>query len=140
MALKVLEPAARQVILYTDNGGRTETGEYRFGLNAYNSLLGLRHSLTFGAVCSGGSLGLSASYEAPVDGPAGTRGARVGVSFEGSETHFIAGQLEPVDADTVVFALGAKLSWPTIVSQQVQTDLSVGAQSRRSDIFSGVSW
>lgn len=140
VALKVLEPAARQVILYTDNGGRTETGEYRFGLNAvHNSLLGLRHSLTFGAVCSGGSLGLSASYEAPVDGPAGTRGARVGVSFEGSETHFIAGQLEPVDADTVVFALGAKLSWPTIVSQQVQTDLSVGVQSHKSDIFfSGV--
>lgn len=136
VVIKVLEPAIRQVTLYTDNGGRGETGEHRLGLNAvYNSLLGLRHSLAFGAVHSAGSLGLSVSYEAPIVGPAGRRGARVSVSYEGSKVHFVAGSLESVDVDTLVSVLAVKLSWPTIISQQLRTHLSVGLQSHRFDIF-----
>ena len=59
MVLKALEPQVSQVVLYTDNGGRSETGESRIGVNAvHNSLLGLRHSPTLGAVYSTGSSGL----------------------------------------------------------------------------------
>ena len=141
VALTVFEPQVSQVIVYADNGGRSETGEYRLGLNGvYNSLLGLRHSLTFGAVYSTGSSGLSTSYEAPVDGPAGTRGARVRVSYDESKTHIIAGQLDPVDVDTLSTVLSVKVSWPTIVSEQLQTTLSLATQSQRTNIaFSGVN-
>jgi hemolysin activation/secretion protein len=141
VVLKALEPQVSQVVLYTDNGGRSETGESRIGVNAvHNSLLGLRHSLTFGAVYSTGSSGLSTSYEAPVDGPAGTRGARVRVSYDESKTHIIAGQLDPVDVDTLSTVLSVKVSWPTIVSEQLQTTLSLATQSQRTNIaFSGAN-
>lgn len=132
VVVKALEPSVRQVVLYTDNNGRTETGVYRLGLNAvHNSIFGLRHSLGFGALYSSGSLGLSVSYEVPV----GTRGAKLGLNYDGSKTHVVAGSLETVDVDSLGTILGVKVTWPTVVQQQLRTQLSLGWQSQRSDYF-----
>jgi hemolysin activation/secretion protein len=92
--LLVVDPAPDQRIVYIDNGGRADTGLYRFGANYVRQhLLRRGDPLTVSAVGAEGMLAGSIRYQIPI----GTRGAWLSAGYDASKIRVMTPAFRDLD-------------------------------------------
>ncbi|MEN6567074.1 MAG: ShlB/FhaC/HecB family hemolysin secretion/activation protein [Veillonellales bacterium] len=110
--LRLQEPEEWQTTLFTDNGGRSESGLYRTGMVIVNnSLFGNRESLVINPTWTRGTTGGSISYTIPVD----SFGTRMGVSYSKNQTDIISGPYQSMDIAADSTDVGLSITHPFIV-------------------------
>jgi hemolysin activation/secretion protein len=111
--VRVQEPPRADGLLFTDNAGREETGEYRLGgLVNLRSIFGLADRLSLTAVGTQGSGAASAAFVLPVH----RSGTWIGLNADYSTIDIIDGPFEPLEVSGEAYNVGA------IVTQPLRTD------------------
>lgn len=136
--LHLEEPERWQSILFSDNAGRRESGQYRIGAVFTNaSLFGNREALVISPVWTKGTLAGSVSYSFPVN----LRGTRLGISYSKNQVDIISGPYETMDIQGDSSDVGISLTNPVVVEpkKKVETYLDLHRRISSTDV-SGTSW
>jgi len=113
--LFVEEPPQHQLVAYTDNAGREETGEERLGLFYTNrSLFGVRDAFSLGGNLTEGGESFHASYDLPVN----SRGTRIGAYYDYDSTEVISGPLDGLDIEGESTDVALSLKHPLVVKER----------------------
>ena len=127
--LKVKEPKKYEALVFVDNAGRRDVGEYRTGVSlTNNTLLGYRDRLSIGGYLADGTKGGYGSYLFPVN----RSGTRLGISFEGSTIEIKKGTLASLDITGESTDLGIFLTHPMTVTQNLTINGFAGINSKKS--------
>ncbi|VAX37314.1 hypothetical protein MNBD_UNCLBAC01-362 [hydrothermal vent metagenome] len=110
------EPPKYSALTFVDNAGREEIGLYRIGGYAtHRSVFGLRDAMTIGVVVSEGTRNLFTSYEIPVS----TKGTKVGISFDYSNTNLVSGVLQDINVEGDFFNVSIFANHPIITGEKM---------------------
>jgi len=113
--LQVKEPARLETLLYTDNAGRRETGQVRYGtLVTVRSLLGIRDILTMGGLLSDGTKDGNFSYSLPIN----RYGTRIGASYDQTYTWMRSGPLKALHVTGRARDIGMFASHPFLIEDK----------------------
>ena len=127
--LKVKEPRKIDILMYTDNAGRDETGRERFGMVITNkSLLGLRDQFSFGGLLADGTKNGFTSYNIPIN----RWGTRAGISYDYSRTSVRSGPMKHLKVTGKSKDLGFVLSHPLLVNKTYGLNVFAGYNNKRS--------
>ncbi|MDJ0740150.1 MAG: ShlB/FhaC/HecB family hemolysin secretion/activation protein [Gammaproteobacteria bacterium] len=127
--LRVVEPPAHEVTVFTDNAGRDDVGLYRIGAAFANrSLSGRRDVFKFGGHVAEGTKAVYTSYSVPLN----SRGTRLGLNADYSEIEIIDGPLEPLDVSGDSVNAGVFVTHPLQVLRSGVTNGYVGYSFKES--------
>lgn len=128
--IEPVEPPRWQGVLFADNAGRDTVGEYRAGATLINNAV-FGRSDPFQATVTGarGTLGLSASYGAPLN----TRGTRLTALYDRSDIDVKKGPFAELDVGGYAYTTGLNLVHPLRVTPDSRLQLFLGAFAKRSD-------
>ncbi|MEN6411422.1 MAG: ShlB/FhaC/HecB family hemolysin secretion/activation protein [Veillonellales bacterium] len=137
LIVKTQEPVNSQATLFSDNGGRKESGLYRTGLTwVDSSLTGWRDTLSVTAIQAKDTTAGAFSYYMPVD----TQGTRVGVSYDKNQTSVSSGAYESLDIKGNSDDFAVYLSHPFRVTPQYKSEGYLEWHNKTSDTsFSGIT-
>jgi len=125
--IEAKEPPRLETLLYTDNAGRRETGQERYGTQVtVRSLLGIRDILTMGGLLSTGSKDGSLSYSLPIN----RYGTRIGASYEQTYTWVRSGQLKSLNVTGKSRDIGMFASHPLLVEDKYGLNVFSGYNSK----------
>jgi len=114
--LFVEEPSRHNLVVYTDNAGREETGEERLGLFYSNrSLFGFRDAFSVGGNLTEGGKAFHASYDAPIN----SVGTRFGAYYDYDSTEIISGTLDGLDIEGESTDVAISLKHPILVENKL---------------------
>jgi hemolysin activation/secretion protein len=109
-------PEDAEVTTFFDDAGRKTIARQRAGaMVRFNSLFGNRDPLALGMMGANGTLGAFANYSVPL----GTRGLRLGGSFDYNTIEINAGPLASAGLVGHSFDASARLSRPLLVRSNV---------------------
>ena len=136
--IKAYEPKQHNFTIYTDNGGSTSTGEWRYGAFYTNrSLTGVRDALSLGTLNSQGLKSFTASYGRQL----GRSGTRMDLNYNTNSLHVTDGSLEPLNVRGHAYSLTAKVTQPLKVTEhtRIETSLEYNKQNSKTN-FLGIPW
>jgi hemolysin activation/secretion protein len=112
----VVEPQDHDLVLFTDNCGKDDIGEYRLGLVAVErSVLGIRDAFSLGAVGAEGMENLFVSYDVPLN----RFGSSLGLGYDYSSTNVKSGDLKDLGIEGAYYGWSVRFKHPLTVSQRL---------------------
>jgi hemolysin activation/secretion protein len=136
--LTAWEPQKQTWTVYSDNGGSTNSGEYRGGLFfTDHSLTGTRDALTLSTLDSKGMKSFGASYSREI----GRSGTKLNLLYNTNSVKIISGDLEPLDVRGHANSYTVGLVQPLIVNETTRAEagLEYNHQNSKTD-FLGMHW
>lgn len=129
--IAVFEPEKRErVSLISDNSGKKNSGEWRYGLSYNNSnVSGNCDTMGFATLFSRTSETSMFNYNVPVDG----RGNRVGVNYNSNRMRISDGDLKDLDIRGNSQAGGLSFIHPVITTSNRKDRLTIDAQKQKSE-------
>ena len=125
--IEAKEPPRLEAVFYTDNAGRRETGQERYGTQVtVRSLLGIRDILTMGGLLSTGSKDGSLSYSLPIN----RYGTRIGASYEQAYTWVRSGPLKSLHVTGKSRDIGMFASHPLLIEDKYGLNVFFGYNSK----------
>jgi hemolysin activation/secretion protein len=129
--ITIEEPRRFETVLSADNFGRAETGQLRGSLFLrWNSVTGVRDSLSFQAQAAQGARSFALGYSRPM----GFAGGRVTAGFSKSDSQIIAGAFAPITikSDSTSATLGYRLPLRIRPDSHVMLDVGLGHERTKS--------
>lgn len=126
------EPKNDRFTLWTDNGGRSETGADRTNLTwTRRSLLGYRDPLSVTLFGGPGSKSASLSYSLPL----GRTGTRLGVNYSYSQIDVIDGEFEDVGIQGATSQAGLDVRVPYVLAEHFPASWSLAYNATDSGTY-----
>ncbi len=126
---RVEEPRKYEGMIFLDNAGQKDIGLTRLNFSAWDSsLLGYRDRFTVGGTLADGTTEAYLAYNVPVS----TRGSRLGLSYDYSETSIKSGPLKELNIGGNSYSFGAYFSHPLIAERTVSVNGFAGYNAKKS--------
>ena len=136
--LTAWEPQQRTWTVYSDNGGSSNSGEYRAGLFFTDrSLTGTRDALTLSTLNSKGMRSFSTAYSRSI----GRSGTKLNLLYSTNRVHIIDGDLEPLNVRGHANSYTAGIVQPLVVNETTRSEagMEYTYQNSQTD-YLGMHW
>lgn len=135
IVLVAQEPDNQPLLLFADNAGSKNTGQYRVGFSWTNkSLSGNRDALTLAPVWSKGTFAGSVAYSVPVN----SSGGRMAISYDKNRIDILKGEFSHLNIEGYSYDLGLSYIWPRVVRPGFKSEQSLQVHTKNSEtLFDG---